>query len=129
MSAYKQETLYRVEDPESHASAEYYALVVHFTQNSGMPRYWFAEYHGYWVDKDKNPVQNISTYSPDASEYSDTPDIPCERYELQRSHRAKDGFVYSFSVDFDSSDGYTVTKITAVQDDPEEQSRRCKHVR
>jgi|SRR5580698_5853633 hypothetical protein len=94
------ETLYKVKAPEDVPlqDAEYYELVLEAKRvNSGVA-YFVRELHGWWDESKKRAVNNWQTYGPE--EGYPTFDEAFERYKLQRSTRAKSGFVHSLTPNF-----------------------------
>jgi hypothetical protein len=89
------ETLYKTRNPEGvpSAEAEYYELVLDQAENSRM--YFVREMHGWWSEEQKRPIHNLKTLSPE--EGYPTWDDAYKRYLEQRQHRARGGFVHSFS--------------------------------
>jgi hypothetical protein len=101
-----QTTLYKVPNPVSYIS-EYYEIAVLAIPNTAPRVYRFVEFHGWWDEENKKPIHNLSTISPEKGLTSDEAEA---NYESQVQHRAREGFIYSFSPN-PFGDGPIVVKV------------------
>lgn len=94
------ETLYKVKAPDEMPveQAEYYELFIDSKPVNGKVVYFVREHHGWWDEANKRNVNNWQTYGPDEG-YTNFEEA-LERYKLQRTNRAKSGYVHSLSPDF-----------------------------
>ena len=88
-----QETLYKTATPQSFLS-EYYEIAVLSRPGNQSGEYMFIELHGWWDEEAKEPKHNVVTINP---EEGLTLEEAEEMYRKQREHRARSGFIYSFS--------------------------------
>jgi hypothetical protein len=101
-----QETLYKTRTPQRFLS-EYYEIAV-LPRRGSDPGYMFIEHHGWWSEDDKEPKNNYVTICP---EEGLTYEAASQMYEIQRNHRASEGFVYSFSQDPFGGSGPRVIEV------------------
>jgi hypothetical protein len=88
-----QTTLYRTATPEKFVS-EYYEIAVLARPGATPSDYMFVEMHGWWDEGERRPVNNITTICP---EEGMTFEEAKKMYETQVEHRARSGFIYSFT--------------------------------
>jgi hypothetical protein len=88
-----QETLYKTGTPERFLS-EYYEMAVLAIPGIEPRVYKFIELHGWWDEAEKMAKNNFTTICP---EEGLTYEEAAEMFNKQREHRARGGFVYSFS--------------------------------
>ena len=88
------ETLYRTKTPDQHTS-ECYELVLRKKPVGNQYAYFLKEVHGWWDDPMKEFLHKQTSFAPDDG--YPTQEEALDRYNQQRSIRAKDGFIYSFT--------------------------------
>lgn len=88
-----QETLYNTESPQKFIS-EYYEIIVLARPGNDSHGYMFIECHGWWDESEKRPKNDFVTKCP---EDGMTIEEAEEMYLAQRVHRARGGFIYSFT--------------------------------
>jgi hypothetical protein len=96
------ETLYKTKLPEETRRAEYYQLELEARFCHGKHRLALIERHGWFDGVEKDAKLQVTTLNPDASEGFENDEDASRRYNQQLRRRASEGFVHSFSVDFDS---------------------------
>ena len=107
------ETLYKTDKPKTFTDGEYYQPSLDFEFRNGKEAYFVREKHGYWNDVLHRHANSTETLSPE--EGFPTAKEAEARYNLQLMHRASQGFVHSFSIDFFSASGVKYRRL----DDPE----------
>lgn len=93
------ETLYKTEDPEKQQGAEYYQLRLEQELLNGAWTFFVREKHGWFNGEEKRAVHHLSTLDPE--EGFVTPKEAQQRYEMQLQQRVSEGFVHSFSLEFE----------------------------
>ena len=96
-------TLYKVRNPKTYASGEYYQQRIDFKVVDGKEVYYVLETHGYFSDEEKHAVNIVKTLSPDEG-FTSMREAHA-RLEEQIARRIKDGFVHSFIFDPLAEDG------------------------
>ena len=90
------ETLYKTKIPQPTAwRQEFYELSLGEQNVDGQPGYFVRETQCWWDPRAKRMVRVLYTLSP--REGFLTIEDARERYQLQRTNRARRGFVHSFS--------------------------------
>jgi len=88
-----QETLYKTPTPQENLS-EYYEIVILEQSGEDATAYKLEEAHGWWDQESNSPKHNRITISPEEGVSLREAE---NMYKLQRQHRAREGFIYSFS--------------------------------
>jgi hypothetical protein len=97
------QTLYKTEFPENEEHAEYYQPILLSQRRANSWAYFARETHAWWSEADKTFRNRVTTLNPEEgfSNYEEAQ----QEFTKQVSHRASEGFVHSFSLDFDESKG------------------------
>ncbi len=96
------ETLYRTNAPEELERAEYYQPHIESKFHDGKWFFVVTETHAWYDDKEKKVVNHVTTLNPDATEGYAKIEEAWKSYDEQVRRRVSDGFVHSFSIEFDS---------------------------
>lgn len=106
------ETLYKNRvQLEERGSADYYQLHFESRAVNGIPNYFVAEKHGWWAPASGQRAFNVNwTINPD--EGFDDWTQARQAYERQRKHRASEGYIHSYMLDF--SNGEEIHEIIQV---------------
>ena len=104
------ETLYKTNAPEQLAAAEYYQPHLDVENVNGRPIYFVREKHG-WYDASHKPAAKHSLHTLNPEDGYATWEEAERRYNEQLAHRAREGFVHSFSVDPFSSPPISYRRI------------------
>ena len=98
------ETLYKTNRPEEMEQAEYYQP--HDAQFTNGAWLWFVrEKHGWWHAANKRAVNHATTLSPEEG----VTELEARVwFDKQQRHRASEGFVYAFSIDYFAEGGAIV---------------------
>ena len=91
------ETLYKTAKPQELERAEYYQIRLVHELLQGQTVYFVREKHGWYDDRQKRAVHNITTLDPEQG--FATYEEAKQRYDQHLHHRASEGFVHSFSID------------------------------
>jgi hypothetical protein len=96
------ETLYKTAKPTNFKDGEYYQPDLKVEFRNGVQMYFVREKHGYWDETKKKMANQTVTLDPEEG-FTDFAEAK-RRYERQVEYRASQGFVHSFSIDFEGPD-------------------------
>lgn len=97
------ETLYKTERPEHEEHAEYYQPLLVGERSGDGWLYFVRETHAWYSEADKKFRNRVITLNPEEG-FSDYEEAK-QQFTKQVKHRASEGFIHSFSLDFDESKG------------------------
>jgi len=96
------ETLYKTDAPQELDRAEYDQPRIESKFHQGKWRFVVTETHAWYDDQKKEVFNKVTTLDPQPDEGFATIAEAWKRYDEQVRRRASDGFVHSFSIEFDS---------------------------
>jgi len=95
------ETLYKTNAPEELERAEYYQPRIEQKVLCGKWVFFVTEKHAWYDDRGKQVLAPGFTLDPKEEEGYPSLEAAKARYDQQVKHRASEGFVHSFYIEFD----------------------------